>query len=74
MLRSASNEPYWLKMRTFCYLVAGDTQSAQLTLDVMRERAVNDEVFYALAAQMTDKTEAKIASLSNPTGLNVANA
>src|SRR6185295_7367659 len=71
-IRQSSNEPYWLKMRTFCFLVAGDTQSAQLTLDVMRERQVSDDAFYALAAQMTDKTEAKVASLSNPTGLHVA--
>ena len=71
-IRQSSNDPYWLKMRTFCFLVTGDTTSAQLTLDVMRERQVNDDAFYALAAQMTDKTEAKIASLSNPTGLHVA--
>jgi hypothetical protein len=71
-IRQSSSDPYWLKMRTFCYLVTGDTTSAQLTLDVMRERQVNDDAFYALAAQMTDKTEAKIASLAHPTGLHVA--
>jgi hypothetical protein len=71
-IRQSSNEPYWLKMRTFCYLLTGDTQSAQLTLDVMRERQINDDAFYALAAQMTDRSEAKIAALSNPTGLHVA--
>lgn len=71
-IRQSSNAPYWLKMRTFCFLVAGDLTSAQLTLDVMHERSINDTAFYALAAQMTDKTEAKIASLSNPSGLHVA--
>jgi len=71
-IRQSSNDPYWLKMRTFCFLVTGDTQSALLTLDVMRERQISDDAFYALAAQMTDKTEAKIAALSNPTGLHVA--
>ena len=71
-VRQSSNAPYWLEMRTFCFLVAGDLTSAQLTLDVMRERSINDNAFYALAAQMTDKTEAKIASLSNPSGLHIA--
>jgi hypothetical protein len=71
-IRQSSNDPYWLKMRTFCYLVTGDMQSAQLTLDVMRERQINDDAFFALAAQMTDKSEAKIAALANPTGLHVA--
>jgi len=71
-IRQSSNDPYWLKMRTFCYLVTGDVQSAQLTLDVMHERQVNDDAFYALAAQKIDKTEAKVAALSNPTGLHVA--
>ncbi len=71
-IRQSSNAPYWLKMRTFCFLVAGDLTSAQLTLDVMHERSINDDAFYALAAQMTDKTEARVASLSNPTGLHVA--
>ena len=71
-IRQSSNDPYWLKMRTFCFLVTGDTQSAQLTLDVMRERAIDDEAFYALAAQMTDKTVARVAMLSKPSGLHVA--
>jgi len=72
IVRQSSNDPYWLKMRTFCFLLTGDVQSAQLTLDVMRERQIGDDAFYALAAQKIDKTEAKVAALSNPTGLHVA--
>ena len=71
-VRQSSNAPYWLKMRTFCYLVAGDLTSAQLTLDVMHERSVNDDAFYMLAAQMTDRTPAHVAALPNPTGLHIA--
>lgn len=72
IMRQSSNDPYWLKMRTFCFLVTGDVQSAQLTLDVMRERQISDDAFYALAAQKIEKTEAKVAALSRPTGLHVA--
>ncbi|MBI1213168.1 MAG: hypothetical protein GC190_17015 [Alphaproteobacteria bacterium] len=71
-IRQSSNDPYWLKMRAFCYLLTGDMQSAQLTIDVMHERQIEDDAFFALASQMTDKTEAKIASLPNPSGLHVA--
>lgn len=71
-MRQSSSEPFWLKLRAYCYIVANDSAAAQLTLDVMRERAVSDDAFFALAAAVTDGAKAKVDVLPNPGGVHVA--
>jgi hypothetical protein len=71
-LRQSSNDPYWLKLRVFCYLVQKDEQAATLTLNVMRERNLNDEAFFALADAMIGGTKASIAALPAPSGVHLA--
>lgn len=71
-LRQSSSEPYWLKLRVFCYIVENNTPAAVLTLDVMRERGIEDEVFFALAGALADGTVAKVTALPAPTGVHLA--
>jgi len=72
-LRQSENDPYWLKLRTYCYVVEGNMPAAALTLDVMRERGIEDEVFFALAGTLTGVDAAtKIDALPAPSGLGIA--
>jgi len=71
-LRQSSNDAYWLKLRALCYLLQKDTPSALLTLEVMRERGVTDDAFFALAAALSEGAAVKVAALPAPTGLHLS--
>lgn len=71
-LRQSSSEPFWLKLRVYCHLVEGNAQAALLTLDVMRERAIEDEAFYALAGALADGSVAKVTAIAQPSGVHLA--
>lgn len=45
---------FWSQLRIFCQLAAGDMPGAQLALDVLREKGVNDPPFAAAAAKLID--------------------
>ena len=70
--RQSSNDPYWLKLRAFCHLAESDEQAAALTLNVMRERGVADDAFFALADAIANGGAANIDALPSPTGLHLA--
>jgi hypothetical protein len=70
--RQTSNDPYWLKLRAYCYLAEKDEQAATLTLNVMRERGVQDDAFFTLADAIASGTPAKVESAPSPTGLHLA--
>ncbi|MEQ1752796.1 MAG: hypothetical protein ABL973_01540 [Micropepsaceae bacterium] len=71
-MRQSSSEPFWLKLRAFCYIVGNDRDAAQLTLDVMHERAVADDAFFSLAAAVNEGAKAKVDVLPNPGGVHIA--
>jgi len=72
-LRQSASEPYWLKLRVLCYILAQDTSAAALTLDVMRERGVQDDAFFSLAGALAEGAAApQVAALPKPTGLHLA--
>ncbi|NOT39461.1 MAG: hypothetical protein HOP13_03115 [Alphaproteobacteria bacterium] len=71
-LRQSSNDPYWLKLRVFCYLAQNDEQAAALTLNVMRERNINDDTFFTLADAIAGGSNANLAALPAPSGLHLA--
>ena len=70
--RQSSNDAYWLKLRVFCYLAQNDEQAATLTLNVMRERNVDDEAFFALADAIATGGKASLTALPNPSGIHLA--
>lgn len=43
---------FWSQLRIFCQFVAGDAAGAQLALDVLQEKGVNDPAFAAAAAKL----------------------
>jgi len=72
-LRQSENDPYWLKLRVYCYIVDDNMPAATLTLDVMRERGVEDEVFFDLAGALTGAGAVeKVEALPSPSGLALA--
>ena len=71
-LRQSSNDPYWLKLRAFCQLKQNDTPGANLTLDVMRARSIEDAEFFTLADALIDGGKANVKSLPLPSGLLIA--
>jgi hypothetical protein len=71
-LRQSANDPYWLKLRVLCYLVQKDNSAALLTLDVMRERGVTDDAFFALAGALADGGRAQAIPLPQPSGIHLA--
>jgi hypothetical protein len=71
-LRESSSEQFWIELRAYCYIIGNNSAAAQLTLDVMRERAISDDTFFALASALTDGTTAKVAAISKPAGVHLA--
>lgn len=72
-LREQSNDPYWLKLRVLCYVQQQNIPAATLTLDVMRERGIEDDAFFALASALTEGGAApKITALPKPSGVHLA--
>lgn len=71
-IRQSSGEEYWLKLRAYCYIVENDLAAATLTLDVMKERAVNDDAFFALAGHAVDGAKLKLDSIAAPSGIHLA--
>jgi len=72
-LRQSASDPYWLKLRVLCYVLAQDTSAATLTLDVMRERGIEDDAFFALAGALAEGAPApQVAALPKPSGLHLA--
>jgi hypothetical protein len=70
--RESSSDEFWIELRAYCYIIGNNSAAAQLTLDVMRERAISDDAFFALAAALTDGAPAKVTALSSPSGVHVA--
>jgi hypothetical protein len=71
-LRQSSNDPYWLKLRVLCHLLNNENSAASLTLDVMTERGVDDDVFFAMAGSLAEGKRAKPVTLTAPSGLHLA--
>lgn len=65
-LRSQA-DPYWLEVMTFCRALDGDRAGANLSLELLQERAVEAPVFYKLIAALLASYEAdKVRSVSGP--------
>lgn len=72
-LRQSAGDAYWLKLRTLCYLLESNMSAATLTLDVMRERGIQDDAFFALAEPWAEGgTAVQAVPLPKPSGLHLA--
>jgi hypothetical protein len=71
-LRQSAGEAYWLKLRALCHIVQNETSAATLTLDVMRERGVEDDAFFALTATLLEGgAPPKMPALPQPSGIHL---
>ncbi len=52
-LAVARDEPFWLRLRIFCFVVAGENAAADLTADLLLEQNADDPSFFALVMRMT---------------------
>ncbi len=52
--RSASDDPFWSRLRTFCYIVADDRAAAQLGADLLAEQGYKDRLFFSAVANRID--------------------
>ena len=68
----ASADIDWQKALIFCQLHAGKTDEAALGLDVLHDQDPKDEAFYKLARAMGGDKSVKVASLPDPTPLELA--
>lgn len=71
-LRQSANDPYWLKLRTYCYIQQKNVDGAQMTIDIMRERNVEDAPFFSLADALVAGGKANVGDLPAPSGVHLA--
>ncbi|MBI1239978.1 MAG: hypothetical protein GC199_11630 [Alphaproteobacteria bacterium] len=71
-LRLASNDPYWLMVRAYCYAVEGNAPGVSLTLELMKNFGEGDPVVEALAVQIAEGFPAKISTYRSPSPLGLA--
>lgn len=70
--RLESNEPYWLRIRGYCYAVEENHPGVSLTLQLMENQGVADETYAALARQIAEALPAKIVRLKDPAPVTLA--
>ena len=68
----ASGDTAWQKAQIFCQLRAGQTDQANLGLDLLREQGENDPAFFTLIDILSGNKTAKLDSLPAPTALDLA--
>ncbi len=51
-MRTRTDDIYWAKLRTFCYLVVGDVNAASLSSDLIAEQGDKDPNFFTLVANL----------------------
>jgi hypothetical protein len=65
-LQEGRDGQWWLKLRAYCHLVAGETPAAQVTLDLWRQQGGKDAGFETLAVTAIQGAGAPKAVLSDP--------
>ena len=70
----ALSDSYWQQVYVFCRLLAGDKDSADLGISLLRETGRADAVFLRLAASLAGAGKATLDSMREPTPLLLAMA
>lgn len=75
---SRQDDPYWLQAVTFCRAVDNDRPGANLSLELLQDRAVEAPVFYKLIGALLNRSEDSeppvVASMEAPSALDVTMA
>ena len=65
-------DPIWLEANAYCRVVKGDQEAAAISAGLLREQKLQDPAFFALLAALTGDPGSKLASLPDPTPLQLA--
>lgn len=68
--RLTAPEPFWLELRTWCFLSSGDTASAELSHAAL-DALARDPAFDLLAADVLHGTKKAPAAIEHPTALHI---
>ena len=63
---------YWSKIQVFCALRSGEDSLAGFQLDLLKDRGVDDAMFYSLIRARLDGSPPDTPGDIKPTGLNIA--
>jgi hypothetical protein len=62
--RNEIDDPFWLRLRTFCYILAKDRPSAQLNIDLLAEQGLDDPLFFSSVAALLDGADLPLTGLT----------
>jgi len=65
---------FWQKLFTFCQILSGDIDKAQLSASLMQEANIVDDLFYQLIDSFSSGEAPVIETMPNPTPLQLAMA
>lgn len=68
--RLTAPEPFWLELRTWCFMASGDTASAELARAALDAQA-KDPAFGLLAADVLNGKKKAPAAIEHPTALHI---
>ncbi len=69
--RLRSSEPFWIRLRAYCYSVQGNLPAAQLTLSVMQAQGLADPGFNGLLAGLRQRSLPMPKKIVNADALTV---
>jgi hypothetical protein len=69
--RLSSAEPFWLQLRAYCYVAAGDTAAADLTRSILDAQGGNDAGFTILLDDVESHQTASPGPIVRPTAIDI---
>lgn len=69
--RLSSSEPFWIELRAYCYAVAGDGDTLDLTRSVMDAQGLTDPAFNILLDDVRNQKKRDPGDITAPTSLHL---
>lgn len=67
-----NDDPYWVKLMTFCRMLAQQVDQARLSLSLLRDMGDNDPAYFALMNALAEGKKAKLEELNSLSALTSA--
>jgi hypothetical protein len=69
--RLSQDDQFWLELRTYCYVIAGDQPSADLTRSVIDAQGTNDTGFATLLDDVQSSQALSPGQIQHPTAIDI---
>ena len=69
--RLGAGEPFWLQLRTYCYVMSGDQAAAELTHAVIEAQGYTDKAFQTLLDDVVNHTATPPGPIAHPTAMHI---